>query len=61
MTFDRPKGQMQFQAREGSPGAAVDVWRSCWKNDPADSAWAVPVLTREFTIDDMKVPVANKR
>jgi branched-chain amino acid transport system substrate-binding protein len=24
-------------------------------------AWAVPELTREITIDEMKVPVLNKR
>ena len=28
---------------------------------PADSAWAVPVLTREFSIGDMPIPIANKR
>jgi hypothetical protein len=24
-------------------------------------AWAVPVLTHEFTIEEMKLPIANKR
>jgi len=28
---------------------------------PADRAWAVPVLTREFGIGDMAIPIANKR
>ena len=26
-----------------------------------DKSWAVPTLTREFKIEDMTIPIANKR
>ena len=58
MSFDTPKGMMTFrpedhQAMQPMYGFRIAV-------DPK-LAWAVPELTREITIDEMKVPVLNKR
>jgi len=58
MEFQTPKGRMLFrkedhQALQSMYGFRITV-------DPAVS-WAVPVLTHEFTLDEIKLPIANKR
>lgn len=58
MAFETPKGRMQFrkedhQALQSMYGFKIAV-------DPA-LAWGVPVLTKEIGIDDMNVPIMNKR
>jgi branched-chain amino acid transport system substrate-binding protein len=58
MDFDSPKGRMQFRKEDHQ--ALQSMYGFKLKFDP-NVAWAVPELTREFTIADMKVPIANKR
>ena len=58
MEFQTPKGRMLFrkddhQALQSMYGFKIEV-------DPA-LAWAVPELTHEFTLDEIKLPIANKR
>jgi branched-chain amino acid transport system substrate-binding protein len=58
LRFDTPKGPMQFRASDHQ--ALQSMYGFSLKVDAA-APWAVPVLTHEFTIDDMTIPVANKR
>jgi branched-chain amino acid transport system substrate-binding protein len=58
MAFDSPKGRVQFRAEDHQ--ALQSMFGFTLKFDPA-VAWAVPVLTHEFTIADMKLPITNKR
>ena len=58
MTFDGPKGRMEFRREDHQ--LLQSMYGFKLKNDPA-AAWAVPVLTREFGIADMQIPIANKR
>jgi branched-chain amino acid transport system substrate-binding protein len=58
MEFQTPKGRMLFrredhQALQSMYGFRITI-------DPK-LAWAVPVLTHEFTLDEIKLPIANKR
>jgi len=58
MDFDSPKGRMQFRREDHQALQAMYGFKLAF--DP-NVAWAVPVLTHEFSIDEMKVPIANKR
>jgi branched-chain amino acid transport system substrate-binding protein len=58
MSFDTPKGKMTFRREDHQ--ALQSMYSFKIKVDPA-LAWAVPELTREFTADDMKLPIRNKR
>jgi branched-chain amino acid transport system substrate-binding protein len=58
MSFDTPKGKMTF--RQEDHQALQSMYGFKIKVDPA-LAWAVPELTREFTAEDMKLPIRNKR
>ncbi len=58
MTFDSPKGKMEFRKEDHQ--VLQSMYGFKLKNDPAVE-WAVPVLTREFKIEDMQIPIANKR
>ncbi|MFI4983484.1 MAG: substrate-binding domain-containing protein, partial [Nevskiales bacterium] len=58
MDFDSPKGRMQFRKEDHQ--VLQSMYGFSLKVD-SSAPWAVPVLTREFKIDDMKVPIANKR
>lgn len=58
MTFDSPKGRVQFRAQDHQALQSMFGFRLTM---PADRTWAVPVLTREFAIGDMNIPLANKR
>ena len=57
MAFDSPKGKVQFRAEDHQ---ALQSMFGFKLNYDTPDPWVIPVLTREFTIDDMKVPVANK-
>jgi branched-chain amino acid transport system substrate-binding protein len=58
MAFDSPKGPMQFRQQDHQ--ALQSMYGFSLKVDAA-APWAVPVLTREFKIEDMSIPIANKR
>jgi branched-chain amino acid transport system substrate-binding protein len=58
MSFDTPKGKMTFRKEDHQ--ALQSMYGFKIKVDPA-LAWAVPELTREFTAEDMKLPIRNKR
>jgi branched-chain amino acid transport system substrate-binding protein len=58
MSFDTPKGKMIFRKEDHQ--ALQSMYGFKIKVDP-NVAWAIPELTREITIDDMQVPIQNKR
>ena len=58
MEFDSPKGRVKF--REQDHQALQSMFGFQLKVE-GDKPWAVPVLTREFKIEDMAIPVLNKR
>ncbi len=58
MSFDTPKGKMIFRKEDHQ--ALQEMYAFKIKVDPA-VAWAIPELTRIIGIDDMKVPIQNKR
>ena len=58
MTFDSPKGPVRFRAQDHQ---ALQSMFGFSLKLTTDKPWAVPVLTREFRIDDMTIPIANKR
>jgi branched-chain amino acid transport system substrate-binding protein len=58
MEFDSPKGRVQFRAQDHQ--LLQSMYGFKLHIDPAQP-WAIPVLTHEFTISEMQVPIANKR
>ena len=58
MAFDTPKGQMIFRKEDHQ--ALQPMYHFRIKVDPA-VAWAIPELVREIKIEDMKLPIRNKR
>ncbi len=58
MEFDSPKGKMQIRREDHQ--VLQSMYGFKLKNDPS-MPWVVPVLTHEFTIGEMKIPIANKR
>ena len=58
MEFDTPKGKMVFRKEDHQ--ALQSMYHFKVKVDPA-VAWGVPELVRELKIEDMKIPVTNKR
>ena len=58
LEFDTPKGKMVFRKEDHQ--ALQSMYHFKIKVDP-NLAWAVPELVRELKIEDMKVPVTNKR
>jgi branched-chain amino acid transport system substrate-binding protein len=58
MQFDSPKGPGQFRAEDHQ--LLQPMYGFKLKADPSQP-WAVPVLTHEFTIGEMKLPITNKR
>ncbi len=58
MEFQTPKGRMLF--RKDDHQALQSMYGFKIKVDPA-LAWAVPEMTHEFTLDEIKLPIANKR
>ncbi len=57
MAFETPKGKMIFRPEDHQALQAMYGFKI--KVDPA-VAWAIPELTHEITIDEMKVPIQNK-
>jgi branched-chain amino acid transport system substrate-binding protein len=49
---------MQFRAADHQ--ALQSMYGFKLKVDPSQP-WAVPELTKEYTIEDMNIPIANKR
>jgi branched-chain amino acid transport system substrate-binding protein len=58
MEFDSPKGRVQFRREDHQ--LLQSMYGFKLHIDP-NAPWAVPVLTHEFTISEMQVPIANKR
>jgi branched-chain amino acid transport system substrate-binding protein len=58
MEFDTPKGKMIFRKEDHQ--ALQSMYAFKIRVDP-NVAWAIPELTRELKIEDMDVPVRNKR
>src|SRR5579871_353860 len=58
MEFDTPKGKMMFRKEDHQ--ALQSMYAFKIKVDP-NVAWAIPELTREIKIEDMDIPIRNKR
>ncbi|HJU70956.1 MAG TPA: substrate-binding domain-containing protein [Paucimonas sp.] len=58
MRFDTPKGKMMFRKEDHQ--ALQSMYHFKIKVDPA-FPWGVPELVHEITLDEMKIPVRNKR
>jgi branched-chain amino acid transport system substrate-binding protein len=58
LAFDSPKGKVMFRAEDHQLLQSMYGFRL---NYDSPHPWVQPVLTRDFGIDDMKVPVNNKR
>ena len=58
LKFDTPKGEMIFRKEDHQ--ALQSMYAFKIKVDPA-VAWAIPELTRELKIEDMDIPIRNKR
>jgi branched-chain amino acid transport system substrate-binding protein len=58
MEFQTPKGKMVIRKEDHQ--ALQEMYGFKIKVDPA-VAWAIPELTRVLKIDDMQVPIQNKR
>jgi branched-chain amino acid transport system substrate-binding protein len=58
LEFDTPKGKMIFRKEDHQALQSMFAFKI--KVDP-DLAWGVPELTKELKIEDMDIPVRNKR
>jgi len=58
LAFDTPKGRMTFRPEDHQ--ALQPMFAFKVKVDPA-TPWAILEPTREVKIEDMKIPIANKR
>ena len=58
MDFDTPKGKMIFRKEDHQ--ALQSMYAFKIKVDP-NVAWGIPELTRELKIEDMDIPIRNKR
>jgi branched-chain amino acid transport system substrate-binding protein len=58
MTFDSPKGTVLFRREDHQLLQPMYAFKI--KVDP-NVPWAIPELTHVITIDEMKIPIANKR
>jgi branched-chain amino acid transport system substrate-binding protein len=58
MSFETPKGKMVFRKEDHQ--ALQSMYHFKLKIDPA-FPWAVPELVRELKIEDMNIPIKNKR
>ncbi|MGP1678037.1 MAG: substrate-binding domain-containing protein [Burkholderiales bacterium] len=58
MSFETPKGKMIFRKQDHQ--ALQSMYHFKIKVDPA-FAWGVPELVREIKIEDMNIPIRNKR
>jgi branched-chain amino acid transport system substrate-binding protein len=58
LAFDTPKGKMIFRKEDHQALQSMFAFKI--KDDPS-VAWGVPELTRELKIEDMEIPIRNKR
>ena len=58
MSFETPKGRMVFRKEDHQALQAMYHFKI--KVDPK-VAWAIPELVREIKIEDMEIPIRNKR
>ncbi len=58
MSFETPKGKMMF--RKDDHQALQSMYHFKIKVDPA-VAWAIPEFVSEVTIDEIKLPIRNKK
>ena len=58
MAFDTPKGEMIFRKEDHQALQSMFAFKI--KVDPS-VAWGIPELTRELKIEDMDIPIRNKR
>ena len=58
MSFETPKGKMIFRKEDHQ--ALQSMYHFKIKVDP-NVAWAIPELVREIKIEDMDIPIRNKR
>ena len=58
MSFETPKGKMIFRKEDHQ--ALQSMYAFKIKVDP-NVAWGIPELTRELKIEDMDIPIRNKR
>jgi len=58
LEFDTPKGKMMFRKEDHQ--ALQSMYHFKIKADPA-VAWGIPELVRELKIEDMTVPIQNKK
>ena len=58
MSFETPKGKMTFRKEDHQ--AMQSMYHFKIKVDP-NVAWAIPELVREIKIEEMQVPINNKR
>jgi branched-chain amino acid transport system substrate-binding protein len=58
MAFETPKGKMVFRKQDHQ--AMQSMYHFKIKADPA-FAWGVPELVREIKIEEMNIPIRNKR
>ena len=58
MSFQTPKGEMIFRKEDHQ--ALQSMYAFKIKVDP-DVKWAIPELVRELKIEDMDIPIRNKR
>ena len=58
MAFETPKGKMIFRKEDHQ--ALQSMYHFRIKVDP-NVAWAIPELVREIKIEDMDIPIRNKR
>jgi branched-chain amino acid transport system substrate-binding protein len=58
LAFDTPKGKMIFRKEDHQALQSMFAFKI--KVDP-NVAWGVPELTRELKIEDMDIPIRNKR
>ena len=58
MSFETPKGKMIFRKEDHQ--ALQSMYHFKIKVDPA-VAWAIPELVREIKIEEMNIPIRNKR
>jgi branched-chain amino acid transport system substrate-binding protein len=58
MEFDTPKGKMIFRKEDHQ--ALQSMYAFKIKVDP-DVKWGIPELTRELKIEDMDIPIRNRR
>ncbi len=58
LEFDTPKGKMMFRKEDHQALQSMFAFKI--KADP-DVAWGIPELTRELKIEDMDIPIRNKR